>query len=48
MKKKAVMVALRRLGRREIRKLLENRSAGRTEKPVRRSRVKNKKKTLRK
>jgi DNA-binding transcriptional regulator YiaG len=48
MKKKAVMVALRKLGRREIRKLLEKRSAGRAEKPVRPSRVKNKKKTLRK
>ena len=32
MKKKAVMVALRKLGRREIRKLLEKRSAGRAEK----------------
>jgi len=34
-KKKAVMVALRKLGRREVRKLVEKKSAGRVTQPVR-------------
>ena len=48
MKKKAVMVALRKLGRREVRKLLEEKSSGKVKKTVRSSRRKGKKKTSRK
>jgi transcriptional regulator with XRE-family HTH domain len=44
MKKKAVMVALRKLGRREVRKLLEEKSSGKVKKAVRSSRRKGKKK----
>jgi transcriptional regulator with XRE-family HTH domain len=44
MKKKAVMVALRKLGRREVRKLLEEKSSGMVKKAVRSSRRKGKKK----
>jgi DNA-binding transcriptional regulator YiaG len=47
MKKKAVMVALRKLGRREVRKLLEEKSSGKVKKTVRSSRRKGKKKTSR-
>ncbi len=43
-KKKAVMVALRKLGRREVRKLLEEKSSGEVKKTVRSSRRKAKKK----
>jgi DNA-binding transcriptional regulator YiaG len=43
-KKKAVMVALRKLGRREVRNLLEKKRAGRVEKTVRPSRGRGKKK----
>jgi len=44
MKKKAVMVALRKLSRREVRKLLEEKSSGKVKKTVRSSRRKGKKK----
>jgi DNA-binding transcriptional regulator YiaG len=47
MKKKAVMVALRKLGRREVRKLLEEKSSGKVKKTVRSSRRKGKKKASR-
>jgi len=47
MKKKAVMVTLRKLGRREVRKLLEEKSSGKVKKTVRSSRRKGKKKTFR-
>lgn len=49
-KKKAVMVALRKLGRREVRKLVEKKSTGGVKQPVRRSASKRrgKKKTSRK
>ena len=47
MKKKAVMVALRKLGRREVRKLLEEKSSGKVKKAVRSSRRKGKKKAYR-
>ena len=47
MKKKAVMVALRKLGRREVRKLLEEKRSGKVKKTVRSSRRKGKKKTFR-
>jgi len=47
MKKKAVIVALRKLGRREVRKLLEEKSMGKVKKTVRSSRRKGKKKTSR-
>jgi DNA-binding transcriptional regulator YiaG len=47
MKKKAVIVALRKLGRREVRKLLEEKSSGKVKKTVRSSRRKGKKKTSR-
>jgi DNA-binding transcriptional regulator YiaG len=43
-KKKAVMVALRKLSRREVRKLLEEKSSGKVKKTVRSSRRKGKKK----
>ena len=44
MKKKAVMVALRKLGRREVRKLLEEKNSGKVKKIVRSSRRRGKKK----
>ena len=47
MEEKAVMVALRKLGRREVRKLLEEKSSGKVKKTVRSSRRKGKKKTSR-
>jgi len=47
-KKKAVMVALRRLGRREIRKIVEKKSAGRVKQTVRPTRRRGKKKKSRK
>ncbi|OGP88929.1 MAG: hypothetical protein A2156_08115 [Deltaproteobacteria bacterium RBG_16_48_10] len=43
-KKKAVIVALRKLGRREVRKLVEKKSAGRVKQTVRPSRRRGKKK----
>ena len=43
-KKKAVMVALRKLGRREVKKLVEKKSAGRVKQTVRPSRRRGKKK----
>ncbi len=46
-KKKAVMVALRKLGRREVRKLVEKRSAGRVKEAVRPSRGRGKKRKAR-
>jgi len=42
-KKKAVMVALRKLGRREVRKLLEKKSAGTVKKTTRPARTRRKK-----
>jgi DNA-binding transcriptional regulator YiaG len=47
-KKKAVMVALRKLGRREVRKLVEKKSAGKVKQAVRPSRRRGKKKKSRK
>ena len=47
-KNKAVMVALRKLGHREVRKVLEEKSLGKVKKTVRSSRRKGKKKILRK
>jgi DNA-binding transcriptional regulator YiaG len=47
-KKKAVMVALRKLGRREVRKLVEKKSAGRVKQTVRPTRRRGKKKRSRK
>ena len=46
-KKKAVMVALRKLGRREVRKLVEKKSAGRVKQTVRPSRRRSKKRKSR-
>jgi DNA-binding transcriptional regulator YiaG len=47
-KKKAAMVALRKLGRREVRKLVEKKSANRVKQTVRPSRRRGKKKKSRK
>jgi transcriptional regulator with XRE-family HTH domain len=46
-KKKAVIVALRKLGRREVRKLVEKKSAGRVKQTVRPSRRRGKKRKSR-
>jgi hypothetical protein len=47
-KKKAVMVALRKLGRREVRKLVEGRAAEMVKKDIRKPRGKRTKKASRK